>query len=313
MRLKRYTEYLLSHFWVALALTFVSTFIPVINVFGILYAALVTLRKGWVAGVIFTAAATIPYAIGFGLNNYHEVTVTMPLAMWAAAGVAILSNVLTWLFAGMLRRQPKWGGILQLAALAGVLVVSVVHLAYPDVANWWGMQLQAFYNHAQSTGLLKNQTPAAIETRMEIIRTTQQYASGVMIAGILFNAILQLIIARWWQLKVFHQAGGLRKELHNIRLYPLAGALFILSLILSYLGNAVVLDIMPILYLLFGVAGLSLIHCLFAQMQSNTKWFWLMIFYLLLIFSLFGSVVLVALVGLADVWLDLRKRLKKSA
>ena len=30
----------------------------------------------------------------------------------------------------------------QIAALVGVLVISVIHLAYPQVADWWGVQLQ---------------------------------------------------------------------------------------------------------------------------------------------------------------------------
>ena len=60
-----------------------------------------------------------------------------------------------------------------------------------------------------------------------------------------------------------YNPGSLRKELHRIRLSQLAGLLFLISMVFSYLGNSVVLDIMPVLYMLFCAAGLSLsIICL---------------------------------------------------
>ncbi len=322
MWFKRFTKYLLDHPRQALVFTFITTFIPVFGIAGILIASLVTLRKGIVEGALMTVAATLPYVISFYVSVNHSETI--PLVVWAAVGVAVLSNLLTYVFTVMLVKRATWSSILQIGALIGVLVVSVIHLAYPDVTNWWGQQLQSYYAEAQSviaksaaaatsSGVVTAATNAATsvaDNQLETINVTKQYATGLMIAGILFNAILQLIVARWWQAIVF-APGMLRKELHKIRLSQLAGVLFAISLVLSYLGNSVVLDIMPILYTLFGAAGLSLVHYLFGLMHSNTVWFWLSVFYVTLIFALPVSMVLIAIIALFDIWLDVRKRVKR--
>lgn len=307
MWLNRFTNYLLSHRWQAIFFTFIITFIPVLGIVGILIAAFVTLCKGAIEGAILTIAATIPYLGSFYLSKNPEAA--LPIVVWAGVGVAILSNILTWIFAVMLRREVSWSVILQIATLFGVLVVSVVHLIYPEVATWWGDQLQSYYNHAQA--LLKNNGAAGQDTQIETINITKQYATGLMMAAILFNAILQLVVARWWQ-AIIYTPGSLRKELHAVRLSKLAGLLFIISLVFSYLGNRVVLDIMPILYLLFASAGLSLIHYLFGQLQTNTAWFWLSILYIAILFSLPVSLILISAFALLDIWLNIRKRYKKT-
>lgn len=309
MWLEQVTHYILAHRWRALALTFAITFIPVFSIFGILIAALMTLVRGVVEGAIFAVAATIPYIITFLLSDMHG-NVSPPLALWAAVGVAVLSNVLTWVFAVMFKRDASWSLILQVAALFGVLMISVIHLAYPEVADWWGLQLHSYYS--QAVGAIKSATTVspANDAQLEAISNTKQYATGLMMSAILFNALLQLVVARWWQVVVF-KTGNLRGELHRIRLSQLAGILFLFSLVFSYLGNPVVLDIMPILYLLFGVAGLSLVHYLFGVVNAPSKWFWLAVLYLLLIFAMPLSFFFLAILAVTDIWLDVRKRVKK--
>ena len=311
MWLQRLTDYLLKNRWQTVGLVFLITFLPVVGIAGILVAAFITLRKGVVEGVIVTLAATLPYVASFFFSGQHQ-DASIPLVLWAAVGVAVLSNAMTLVFAVMLRREVSWSSILQIAALAGVLVVSVIHLVFPDVANWWGMQLQQYYlqtTHAIND-VLKTAATAPSDSQLETINVTKQFATGVMTAGILMNAILQLMVARWWQSKLY-SPGMLSKELHNIRLSRLAGFLFVVSLVLSYLGNSVVLDIMPVLYLLFCAAGLSLIHYLFGMMASTTRWFWLSMLYVILIFSLPVSLVMVSMLALIDIGFDVRKRFKK--
>lgn len=307
MWLQRYTNYLLQHRWQTIALAFAITFVPIVGIIGILIAALFTLCRGIVEGAILTIAATLPYVISFFLTGKQDAT--FPLVVWAAVGVAVLSNVLTWVFAVMLRRQASWSLILQISALLGVLVVSVIHLAYPQVTDWWGKELQSYYTQAQAmAGMVKSQ--AANDSQLEAINFTKQFATGLMAAAIIFNALLQLIVARWWQAALY-KPGILRKELHNIRLSQLAGVLFAVSIVLSYLGNTVVLDIMPILYMLFGAAGLSLIHYLFGLLHSPSAWLWLSVVYIAIILSLPSSLMVISLLALLDIWFDLRKRFKK--
>lgn len=312
MWLQRLTNYLLKSRWQTVGLVFLITFLPLVGIFGILVAALVTLRKGVLDGALVTLAATLPYLVSFFFPGQH-LNSTLPIFLLAAVGVAVLSNTLTWAFAVMLRRGVDWSNILQVAALLGVLVISVVHMAFPDVATWWGSQLQQYYQqtqHALDNVMHTAVTPPS-EGQLETINVTKQFATGVMAAGILLNAILQAIVGRWWESSIF-KPGMLRKELHNIRLSRLAGLLFVLSLVLSYMGNSVVLDMMPVVYLLFAGAGLSLVHYMFGMMAASTaKWFWLSLLYVILIFSLPMSLVMVSALALLDIGFDLRKRFKK--
>lgn len=309
MWLQHYTNYLLRHRWVALILTFLVSFIPIIGIIGVLFAALVTLLRGVLEGALFTIAASLPFILSFFGSSAQG---SPPLVVWAAVGVAVLSNAFTWIFAILLRRQASWSVILQTSALVGVLVVSVIHLIYPDVANWWGKELQAYYGKAaiMANGVFETPASTATEAQLEVISTTKQYATGLMATVILFNALMQLIVARWWQAFITNQ-GLLRRELHGVRLSQLAGALFMIGLVFWYLGNSVVLDIMPVLYLLFGGAGLSLIHYLFGQMNSPTAWFWLLLLYVTLIIALPASALVISMLALIDIWIDLRKRIRK--
>ncbi|MBV9576377.1 MAG: DUF2232 domain-containing protein [Gammaproteobacteria bacterium] len=309
MWLYRFTNELLRRRWQSILFTFAITFIPIIGMVGILIAALVTLVKGMVEGAIFTLAATLPYLVSFFISGKQESG--LPLMLLAAVGVAMLSNLLTWIFAVMLRQKTGWSSLLQIVALAGVLVISVIHLAYPDVADWWGQELQNYYKHVQLFKDALQSSSASRDAQLESINVTKQYATGVMATVILFNALFQLVMARWWQNIVFNTK-NLGRELRSIRLSPLAGILFITSLVLFYLGNSVVLDIMPILYTLFSVAGLSLIHYLFRSMPSPSTWFWLFLLYVALLISWPTSMVLVSTLALADIWLDIRKRIKKT-
>lgn len=305
MRLQRLTNYLLSHRYKAMAATFLVTFIPVFGVFSILFAALVTLRKGWVEGAIFTLLATAPYFFSYYVTGGHE---TIPVFAWAAIGVAVASNVLTWVFASMLTKRVSWSMVMQIAALFGVLVISVVHLAYPDVQDWWGVQLSSYY--AQAPDALKS-TASADESQVEAINLTKQCATGLVVGAVLFNAFLQLIMAAWWRAIVYNP-GSLRRELHHIRLSRLAGVLFLTSLVFSYLGNTVVLDIMPVLYLLFAVAGLSLVHSIFGLIRKPVVWFWLSLMYVTLIFAMPVSFIAIAILALTDIWFDVRKKVQKG-
>lgn len=310
MWLQRLANDILRYRRIAVVLTFVTTFIPVVGIIGIIVAALVTLVKGVVEGAIFTLAATLPYLISFYFSESG--TSAIPIVVWAAVSVAVLSNILTWVFAVQLRRQASWSTILQVAALIGVLTISVVHLAFPGVADWWGSQLQAYYTQAQAlASAIKDSAPAAAnESQLEAIGIFRQYATGLMVGGVLFNAIMQLIAARWWQAVVF-SPGLLRLELHNIRLSPLAGVLYVFSIIFYYLGNSVVLDIMPVLYMLFAAAGLSVVHYLFSLVSSSSKWFWMALFYAAFLIAAPVSFILIGLIALLDIWLDVRSRIKK--
>jgi hypothetical protein len=302
MFLQRVTNYLLRHRIFALTLTFFITFVPVIRVVGVLIAAFMTLIKGAWAGLIFTLAVLVATGVGLYFVANHDPAIPTAF-LWVISVSALLANGLTWVFAVMLRRQTSWSTITQVAALGTALVISLIHILYPAVADWWAIWA------------VKLQTQAKLNLNpnefMEMINLNKPYATGIALAAILITAFSQVIVARWW-LAVLYSPGSLRRGLQSIRLSRLAGILFVASLVLAYLGNAVILDIMPVLYLLFFGAGLSFVHYFFNTMPPSKRWIWLSIFYVALLLLLPFSAMLVVGLALADGMLDLRKRLSKA-
>lgn len=279
---------------------------PIVGILGILIASLVTLEKNISEGAILTIAATLPYFSSIYFSDQHAI-----ILVWAMLGFTVLNNVFTWIFSVMLRQQMNLSVVIQIAALIGVLAVSIVHLAYPNVTEWWSHQLHNYYANVQSanSGLFAAATPQSIEDLNSLIDHFKQYATGYVVMLILVSALSMVILGRWWQAKVFHP-GSLKGELHFLRLNQLTGFLFIISLVLSYWGNGVVIDMMPIINVLFFTVGLSLVHYFFALMKSKYRLVWLIFFYGILLIGMPVSGVLIVVAAFVDIWFDFRTRFK---
>lgn len=319
MKLKRFTEYLLTHRVLVLASIVLVSLIKQIGAlisytFGTVYAGFVTLQKGAGEGALFMTAATLPMVVLLAITANNPETGVSPLLTWVVLAATVACSFAVWGFSVLLLRQMTWSSMLQLAALIGVLVVSVIHLAYPDVADWWLDKLTYLVKaHLKSTsvmmGAMKDSAILLSENQNSVIGVFKNFMSGLIVAMILMQSMLTVVVARWWQ-AVVYAPGMLRRELHHIRLSPLAGALFIVGQVLAMSDSSVMLDALPIIYLLFVCAGLSVIHYFFGLMVSPTRIFWIALIYVLLLYvPVFGK--LVSLIGLLDIWLDLRRRLIK--
>lgn len=316
MWLQKLTNYLLSNRSTALLLTFgVSSLclLPggaLFAGFGMIFAAFVTLVRGAREGAIYTLAATIPYIIAALI--FSESKDMLVLVLGAMSGVCA-GNVLTWICASMLHRKSNWGQILQVQALLGVFIVSVVHLVYPDIVSWWTQRILAslttFTQMLAANGWtdvvkMNGQLP-------DIALSVGQMATGFTVASVLAVNLMQLFIARWWQCRLF-MPGYLAKELRNIRISRLAGIFFLLSFGLYYFGNAVISDIMPIIVLTLGVAGLSLMHYYFNFMPKTTSsTFIIVLIYTVIIVLNIYSMIFLASIGLTDIWIDFRRSIKQ--
>lgn len=337
--LKRYTEVLLQHDWLVVLLAFSSTmvglyaarvmsslplliglagllFCVALNTYGIVLAGLQTLMKGAFTGMLVMIAATVPYLTTLYFPAHNEVLLsTKTLWVWMGVGVAIASNLLTWVFAVMLKRRSGWSTMLQVAALMGALVISLLHLFYPAVIDWWGaqlMQLKPYYHQAAvAAGNTISMPDVSNEGQTEVSNALKQMMNGFVVVVVLLNAIVQLILARWWQSAAF-SPGSLGYELRAIRLSRLAGLLYVMSIIFSYMGNGVVLDVMPIVYVLFTAAGLSLLHYVLKQIALQYTWFWLMVMYILIAILLPISLSLISILAFFDIYFNVRKQMRAN-
>jgi hypothetical protein len=285
-----------------MASAFILAFIPVVGMISIIIGALVTLRKGAFEGALVVLAATLPYVLTYfvsGAESEGQMAILMLL-------VFMISNGLTWFFAVVLRKFGVWSFTLELAALLGVLLIGIIHMVFPDIQAWWGAQLTTYFaKTAEAVDKLKSTAVVNKEGQAQAVNAAKYLATGFVTVSILFNALLQLLFARWWQASIYNP-GGLRKELHQIRLGHIAALVFAVEIILAYLGNDFALDSLPVLYAMFFVAGLSLMHYLVTLTKS--PWVWLTVCYALVIWLFPLSVIIIAIIALFDTGFDFRKR-----
>ena len=153
----------------------------------------------------------------------------------------------------------------------------------------------------------QNETNALTPAQEQyVIKYISMFATGLLVAVILvYNVLLHLVFARWWQAYIFNP-GGLKIELHQIRMSRVSGLLFIVVYALWAWQYPVGVDGIPILYACFFFAGLSLIHWFMQPLKK--RWLWLLLTYIVIILSIRQSIGLISFLAMLDAWLDIRKR-----
>lgn len=300
--LRRFTDFVLQNRAQAIGTAFVIAYLPLIGMISILIAGLVTLRKGALEGFLVLLAATAPCILSYYLFPSAEAIEFE----WITLNIIVISNFLVWVFALLLRGYSNWSLVLEYGLLLGILVVGVVHILNPDIQNKWSALLTKYVTHSQV--LMKEfKTDAKLQENVyKTINSAKKLATGMAVVFILFNTWQQLFIARWWQAAIFNP-GGLRKELHAIRMSHVMGVLYILCFVLAYLNNETALDITPITNTVFAVAGLSLLHALFIRLKLG--WLCLLLTYIACILLFPVSLLLLAALALLDVGFNFRSRL----
>jgi hypothetical protein len=296
--LRRATDFILQSRLQAMGVAFVCAYIPYIGSLSVVIAAFVTLRKNAKEGALVFLAATLPSLLTYFATRIDPNDLSLAMI---ALSVTIASNVIIWLCAILLKRYENWGLLLDFTILLGIVFIVLIHMMYPDIQNFWSARLTEYFSKI-SINSSDSLTP---ENQAQIIAVLSRYAGGLMAASILLNAVLQVVIARWWQ-GVMYNPGGLREELYNIRLSHVVGVLYVICFAFSYMNYAIAVDIMPILYIMFSLAGLSLMHYILGPRKNS--WLWLLMAYVLIIMSIQKSVMLISIVAFLDIWLNFRSR-----
>lgn len=323
--LRSFTDFVLYSRTRAIGVALALSFIPIIGpTLSIILVGLITLRLGALEGLWVFLAATLPCILQLFF-------LPLPDGFWIV-GLVVLSNTLTWFFAIILRRAGNWSLVLELTALIGIIAVTSAHVVKPNLEAWWELQLKTYASQilpglesGEPAPLTKtdkkqsNQAVAVPEKELEpevlfFVNAVKPYVTGLLAASLLFNVLLQLFVARWWQLQL-QPAERLGPELQQIRLSTMAGLVFLTTLILSYFKIALAQDLLPVLYLTFCLAGLSLVHYATGKLKGLT-WLCLLVFYVVLIGTWMAYRMplvfqLVALAALLDIWFDWRERLDK--
>ena len=255
--------------------------------------ALVVLVNGHRSGLLVTAIAGIGTAVLAGLilsrpelAAYYVLLVWLPLVLVAVVLRQTVSLVLS----------------LQLVAGFSLVAIVLLYASFPDFGEIWRPSLNQMADElaAQSEGSLDRQDlQPAID---QIVRLLP----GLFASSFMLGTLLSLYLARWWQ-AVLYNPGGFGKEFRAIDLGKIAG---LIALAIAVAASVVAADMfnamLLVVFALYLNQGIAVLHAVFAGRQLNAVWLFLVY---LLMFFVPHTVVVLALAGLADTWIDFRRRL----
>lgn len=255
--------------------------------------ALVTLVNGHRNGLLVTAIAGIGTAVLAGLilslpelAIYYILLVWLPVVMVAVVLRQTVSLVLS----------------LQLIAGVSLLGIIVLYLFFPDFGEIWRSSLNMMADDliANSNGTLDT------EQLQQIIDQVIRILPGFFASSFMIGTMLSLYVARWWQAAIYNP-GGFGKEFRAINLGKATALIALAIAITASIINADIFNAMVlVVFALYLNQGVAVLHAVFAARQLNAVWLFMIYLFM---FFIPHTVVLLALAGLADTWIDFRRRL----
>lgn len=247
--------------------------------------ALISLRRSTYDGLLVAIWALLPTLLLLAFSDVDPVLL--------AATMLVVIAVL--ICAQVLRNTASW--VTTLIALISVSAAASLFAwqMAPDIVGAFTQQLNEMLER-----------PAG-EANGTVTVVTPVFFSGLIAYVIALHVLGSLILGRWWQATLYNP-GGLREELHALRLPKMiAGGFALGSLLCLSVGSDYVLW-SNLLLLPLVVSGAALVHYAVSAMGLGS--FWLVLFYIGLV--LIGPMsILVTALGMADSFMNLRARLPK--
>lgn len=286
--LHRFASYVMRGRRQAVIVGLLFTILPLFGWVSNVIVSLVTLRKGAKEGVIVLLWVILPAVVVASLGNRL-------IILYGIIG----GSLFTYVLALILRQTQSWKAVLTTSLLLGLLAVLLVHLWIPHINEVWSNQFEHYAT------LVKNQFNVAINTAR--FQFFAKFATGFQVAFISLSVLINLILARGLQ-SMLYNPGQFRLELKSVRLSLWEVLLLLVIGILSFLGIVLAQDVLPVVGLIFVLAGLSVFHAVADLRNVANKWIFL--FYVLLV--VFFPYVATALILFAviDSWVNLRYRLR---
>ncbi len=209
--------------------------------------ALVTLRKGLVAGFKCFAAAFL------ALLALSLMTSSFPVAFISAA-LAFLPCYLT---AAILHSTASWRITVAGIVLQALLVIVLVHWLAPEFIMNQFQYMQTIYKELQRE--ISNSSAIVLNQSKLMQAAIASYLLGMQATSVAMSALVSLMIARSVQSRLFYP-GGFKQEMQNFRASSLGVLLLGLAVIGAYNHNLLAISCLPILVTYYLVAGLCLTY-----------------------------------------------------
>ncbi|MBP9603373.1 MAG: hypothetical protein KBE53_04760 [Chromatiaceae bacterium] len=279
---------------VAAVFAILSLLFPLTGMLSSATLALATLRQGPVEGLLVGLFA----GLASGLFAFAALGSPMP-----ALGFALALWLPVWALAVMLRNSGSPALTVTTAGLMGLAILIGLKVGVADPAAYWAELLEPVRKGLIEGGILTDAESQAL------ILEVARWMTGAFAATFYFQALLALFLGRWWQ-SLLYNPGGFGAEFRDLRLGKGLGVLglALMAFILVKGENQWAADLLILITPLFLLQGLALIHWLVKAMQANRGW--LIGLYALFLLALPHAQVLTAGLGLADIWVNVRAKVR---
>lgn len=283
---------------VASALALLSLVFPPASIVSSASVALVTLRRGAKEGWFVLLCACLAAAV---------LSVLLKIGYLFALVYGLVFWTPIWLISIVLREGRHLGIAVEIAVLLGGLAVMGFYLYQSQPAQLWAAVLDV---------MIQPMIDARPDVPVEQIRQSAQGFAHVMTGGIaagsVYGLLFGLLLARWWQAALFNP-GGFRSEFLALKTHRHIAWLTVVLIAAGWLAGGVLAEIcwnlVLVMVVLHTFVGVAVLHASFASMSAGR--FMVPFLYLTLV-TIPHVIVVVALCGLADHWLNLRKKISNQ-
>jgi len=257
---------------------------------------LVTLVNGPRNGLLTTALSLIGTAVfAFLIFSAPQVAVIFVLLAWLPA----------WLIATVLRQTVSLAYSLQILALMGLLAVVILYVFFPNIGELWREPLDVMVKQ-----LAEQSTDFSLAELKQTEDWIIEFLPGLFVSSIMFGTMLSLFLGRWWQ-AVFYNPGGFGEEFRSLNLGKVSAlCAMALMLIVAVVDSVFTVALVTVVFVLYGVQAMSLVHAAIKIRQVNAAWLFLIY---LIMFFVPHVLLLLMLAAFADPWLNLRQRISPGA
>ncbi len=252
---------------------------------------LVTLRKGANEAMIIVALSAIP--LFFLLQaELGRPAIALPLLVFLSFPIIVIALFLN-------KSQSQGIAITAAAVIAALFVISL-RVLFEDIDLFWSEWL------SQTVKYVKGATVSGFNREGSL-----QFVTGLASSSLTLCMILTILVSRWLQ-SIVYNPGGFSKEFQSLRLpKPAAWATIVTLLLyigLSYQEGNILSDLLMIAAITYAFYGIATLHG--ATKTAELSRIWLVLAYLSLFLLPRFTIILLALIGLADTFFDFRRSRK---
>jgi uncharacterized protein YybS (DUF2232 family) len=216
----------------------------------------------------------------------------------------LLAWLPAWMIATILRQTVSMAYSLQILTVISLFAVVVIYTLFPDFGEYWRVSLDHMV-----TQLAQQSDEFSLTELQQTEDLIINYLPGLFVSSIMFGTMISLFLGRWWQ-AVFYNQGGFAKEFQSLNLGKISALIALaITFIAVIVNNVFAFSLVTVVFVLYLIQGMSLLHAAFKLRQVNTAW--LFVVYVVMFF-IPHLVLLLVIAGMIDPWLDIRQRIRPS-